>query len=68
MRAETVFPDDLPAAGFLVTALRRVIMPEPPRIVLDARVPETSCEYWLIVHRDLRRAACVRAIATGESG
>jgi DNA-binding transcriptional LysR family regulator len=25
-------------------------------------VPETSCEYWLIVHRDLRRAACVRAI------
>jgi DNA-binding transcriptional LysR family regulator len=27
-----------------------------------APVPETSCEYWLIVHRDLRRAACVRAI------
>ena len=25
-------------------------------------VPETCCEYWLIVHRDLRRAACVRAI------
>ena len=25
-------------------------------------VPETSAEYWLIVHRDLRRAACVRAI------
>src|SRR5207248_1809303 len=25
-------------------------------------VPETSCEYWLIVHRDLRRAACVCAI------
>jgi DNA-binding transcriptional LysR family regulator len=25
-------------------------------------MPETSCEYWLIVHRDLRRAACVRAI------
>jgi DNA-binding transcriptional LysR family regulator len=25
-------------------------------------VSETSCEYWLIVHRDLRRAACVRAI------
>ena len=24
--------------------------------------PETSCDYWLIVHRDLRRAACVRAI------
>jgi DNA-binding transcriptional LysR family regulator len=25
-------------------------------------MPETSCEDWLIVHRDLRRAACVRAI------
>jgi DNA-binding transcriptional LysR family regulator len=25
-------------------------------------MPETSAEYWLIVHRDLRRAACVRAI------
>src|ERR1700751_783127 len=25
-------------------------------------VPETSCEVWLIVRRDLRRAACVRAI------
>src|SRR3954451_11257763 len=25
-------------------------------------MPETSCEYWLIVHRDLQRAACVRAI------
>ena len=27
-------------------------------------VPETSAEYWLIVHRDLRRAACVRAIGS----
>jgi DNA-binding transcriptional LysR family regulator len=25
-------------------------------------MPETSAEYWLVVHRDLRRAACVRAI------
>jgi DNA-binding transcriptional LysR family regulator len=25
-------------------------------------MPETSCDYWLIVHRDLRRAVCVRAI------
>jgi hypothetical protein len=25
-------------------------------------MPETFCEYWLIVHRDLRRAACMRAI------
>lgn len=27
-----------------------------------APLPETSAEYWLLVHRDLRRAACVRAI------
>ena len=25
-------------------------------------VPEIAAEYWVIVHRDLRRAACVRAI------
>lgn len=25
-------------------------------------VPEIAAEYWVIVHRDLRRAACVRAV------
>jgi DNA-binding transcriptional LysR family regulator len=25
-------------------------------------VPELAADYWLIVHRDLRRAACVRAV------
>jgi DNA-binding transcriptional LysR family regulator len=25
-------------------------------------VPELDAEYWIIVHRDLRRAACVRAV------
>ena len=25
-------------------------------------VPEIAAEYWIIVHRDLRRAACVRAV------
>jgi DNA-binding transcriptional LysR family regulator len=25
-------------------------------------VPELAAEYWVIVHRDLRRAACVRAV------
>jgi DNA-binding transcriptional LysR family regulator len=25
-------------------------------------VPELGAEYWVIVHRDLRRAACVRAV------
>jgi DNA-binding transcriptional LysR family regulator len=29
---------------------------------LTPPVSETSAEYWLVVHRDLRRAACVRAI------
>ena len=24
-------------------------------------IPELAAEYWIIVHRDLRRAACVRA-------
>jgi DNA-binding transcriptional LysR family regulator len=25
-------------------------------------LPEIAAEYWIIVHRDLRRAACVRAV------
>jgi len=29
---------------------------------LTAPVPELGAEYWVIVHRDLRRAACVRAV------
>jgi len=24
--------------------------------------PEIAADYWVIVHRDLRRAACVRAV------
>ncbi len=26
-------------------------------------IPELAAEYWVIVHRDLRRAACVRAVS-----
>ena len=29
---------------------------------LTGPVPEIAAEYWVIVHRDLRRAACVRAV------
>ncbi|MGH7048874.1 MAG: LysR substrate-binding domain-containing protein, partial [Stellaceae bacterium] len=29
---------------------------------LNPPVPEIAAEYWIIVHRDLRRAACVRAV------
>jgi len=29
---------------------------------LTRPVPEIAAEYWVIVHRDLRRAACVRAV------
>jgi len=29
---------------------------------LTSPVPEIAAEYWIIVHRDLRRAACVRAV------
>jgi DNA-binding transcriptional LysR family regulator len=29
---------------------------------LTSPVPEIAAEYWVIVHRDLRRAACVRAV------
>jgi DNA-binding transcriptional LysR family regulator len=29
---------------------------------LSPPVPEIAAEYWTIVHRDLRRAACVRAV------
>jgi len=29
---------------------------------LTSPIPEIAAEYWIIVHRDLRRAACVRAV------
>jgi DNA-binding transcriptional LysR family regulator len=29
---------------------------------VTAPVPELAADYWVIVHRDLRRAACVRAV------
>ena len=29
---------------------------------LTAPIPEIAAEYWIIVHRDLRRSACVRAV------
>jgi DNA-binding transcriptional LysR family regulator len=29
---------------------------------LTPPVPEIAAEYWIIVHRDLRGAACVRAV------
>jgi hypothetical protein len=29
--------------------------PTPP-------IPEIAAEYWIILHRDLRRSACVRAV------
>ena len=29
---------------------------------LTPPVPEIAAEYWVIVHRDLRRAVCVRAV------
>jgi DNA-binding transcriptional LysR family regulator len=29
---------------------------------LTAPIPEIAAEYWIIVHRDLRRAVCVRAV------
>jgi DNA-binding transcriptional LysR family regulator len=29
---------------------------------VTATIPEIAGEYWIIVHRDLRRAACVRAV------
>jgi DNA-binding transcriptional LysR family regulator len=29
---------------------------------LTLPIPELAAEYWIIVHRDLRRAACVRAV------
>jgi len=29
---------------------------------LTPPLPEIAAEYWVIVHRDLRRAACVRAV------
>ena len=32
------------------------------RTVITPPVPELGAEYWVIVHRDLRRAACVRAV------
>ena len=29
---------------------------------LTPPIPEVAAEYWIIVHRDLSRAACVRAV------
>jgi DNA-binding transcriptional LysR family regulator len=29
---------------------------------LTPPIPELAADYWIIVHRDLRRAACVRAV------
>jgi DNA-binding transcriptional LysR family regulator len=29
---------------------------------LTPPIPEIAAVYWMIVHRDLRRAACVRAV------
>jgi DNA-binding transcriptional LysR family regulator len=29
---------------------------------LTPPIPEIAAEYWIVVHRDLRRAACVRAV------
>lgn len=29
---------------------------------LTAPIPEIAADYWIIVHRDLRRSACVRAV------
>jgi len=29
---------------------------------LTATIPELAATYWMIVHRDLRRSACVRAV------
>jgi DNA-binding transcriptional LysR family regulator len=29
---------------------------------LTAPIPELAATYWMVVHRDLRRSACVRAV------
>ena len=29
---------------------------------LTPPIPELAAEYWIIVHRDLRRSACMRAV------
>jgi DNA-binding transcriptional LysR family regulator len=34
----------------------------PPLERLTPPIAEIAAEYWIIVHRDLRRAACVRAV------
>ena len=36
--------------------------PDPLLDRLTPPIPEIAAEYWIIVHRDLRRAACVRAV------
>ena len=36
--------------------------PDPRLERVTAPVPELAADYWVIVHRDLRRAACVRAV------
>ena len=36
--------------------------PDPLLQRVSQLVPELAADYWVIVHRDLRRAACVRAV------
>ena len=36
--------------------------PDPRLERVTPPVPELAADYWVIVHRDLRRAACVRAV------
>ena len=36
--------------------------PDPRLQRVTPPVPELAADYWVIVHRDLRRAACVRAV------
>ena len=36
--------------------------PDPLLQRVSQPVPELAADYWVIVHRDLRRAACVRAV------
>jgi hypothetical protein len=42
----------------------RSVLPCGPPLLerLTPPIPEIAAEYWVIVHRDLRRAACTRAV------
>jgi DNA-binding transcriptional LysR family regulator len=35
---------------------------------LTAPIPEIAAEYWIVVHRDVRRSACVRAVIDWVKG